>query len=232
MTAKGLQISDVVLVVRRWWWQSFLLGSVLAVLAVGAVWMNFKPSYEATAYLEIKMQSPYVAFPASGESQAFRETQLEIMRNPIVLTKVISQAEIAGLAEAREAEFPLEWLKKRLRVGYVGGSELCQITFQSHDSATTALVANSVMDAYLSLHVDKAAEQTEQIVKLLREEKAKRTGELELLKERVRTMTKQGADKDDQAIAQIIRQSPLAGMEQQRATAEVQCALLRGARGK
>lgn len=187
---ENIGLGDVVDSLRHWWWVSLPAGALLAVVAGAAVWTIFKPTYQAAAWLQIENRRPYVAFPTwEGESKQFAETQVELIRSPLVLSRVLSQPEIARLPEVRAAaDGALEWLTKKVTVKAVGKSELFQVAFAGKNPEHAAAIANAVIDRYLELHSETSARHTDKIIRLLREEKERRANELEQMQDRVRRL--------------------------------------------
>ncbi|MEX0713602.1 MAG: hypothetical protein WD278_14690, partial [Pirellulales bacterium] len=106
---------------------------LLAVLAVAATWLIFEPKYEASAWLQIEEKRPFIAFPASdSESKLFVQTQVELIKSPLVLGEVLANPKIARLPEVRAAaDAPFDWLSENLTVKPVGRSSLFQIAFKA-----------------------------------------------------------------------------------------------------
>lgn len=228
--ASGMGLADLWAVYRRWWWQCTAGGIALAFLGGGAVLALFVPSYEASAWLEIKDQAPVVAFQSANQSSVFAETQIQTIRSPICLLKVVADPVIASLPEIKHSDAPLDWLKQGLKVTYVGRSELCEISFKAENPQAAASVANAVMDAYLSLHTAMRGKEAERIIELLKEEKAHRGEEVRHFQEKVRLITKHATEDDpslmhhDQQV--ILQANPLSGLEERRTAAEVEIAVL------
>ncbi|HEX7448194.1 MAG TPA: hypothetical protein VF306_11645, partial [Pirellulales bacterium] len=226
----GMGLADLWAVYRRWWWQCTFGGLLLGAMAVGVVLALFVPAYEASAWLEIKDQAPIVAFQSANQSSVFAETQIQTIRSPICLSKVIADPVIASLPEIKHSDDPLEWLRQRLKVTYVGRSELCEINFKAENPQAAASVANAVMDAYLSLHTAMRGKEAERIIELLKEEKAHRGEEVRHFQEKVRLITKHATEDDpslmhhDQQV--IMPANPLSGLEERRTAAEVEIAVL------
>lgn len=221
---QGISVMEVLQVLRRWWWQCGLSGLSLSAAAGAIVWFTFVPVYESAAFLEIKNQTPFIAFPDHSNAQAFAQTELETIRSPIVLSRVAAKPEIASLREAQEAKATDRWLAKGLRARYVGSSELCEVAFRANDPSAAALVANAIIDEYLALHQDTSSEQTERMISLLNEQQRERKAEVEALRDSVRTLTKKttGFDpivvsgKDNSAI--VMQDNPISKLQAQRAT--------------
>ena len=81
-----------------------LLSFFLAIVAGGSVYWAFEPVYRAEAWLRIESRAPYIAFPDGNGSRAFVETQVAMIKSPLVLGPVVSQPEIAHLPEVQEQE--------------------------------------------------------------------------------------------------------------------------------
>lgn len=214
--------------VARWWRVALPVGVLLAVAAGSIAWILSIPLYQAEAWLRIEDRRPFVAFPEYGDSRLFVQTQVELIKSPLVLGQVLSEPEIAQLPDLRESLSPIDWLSERLMVAPVGSSELYRISFYGPDPESAALVANAVMDVYLKFHSDQAAMDTQRVIELLDKEKERRVRELERLKENVRTLTKQATGKDPVFVNPgiVMTQTPLGALQDRLATAEVERQLL------
>lgn len=221
---------DLWLVMRRWWWQCLIAGTLLATVTGAAIWVTFEPVYESIAWLELKSQPIVIAFEQTNHSGNFAETQLQTIRSPVVLSKVAAKPEIANQPEARTPDEALIWLTKGLKVGFLGRSELCEIRFKAARPDTAQQVANAIMDTYLSLHSANTSEETKRVVELLKEEKVRRAEEVRSLQERVRLLTKSATEEDPNQLRQeehvFVGEHPLTKLEEHRSTAEVERAVL------
>ena len=230
-SGSAFNLGDLWRTARRWWWQCTFAGSVLAVAACAAIWFFFEPVYVASSWMLIKSQQPHIVYATSGDSQMFAETQLQTIRSPVVLSRVLaSEPEIAKAQDGERFDSHLAWLQKGLRANYVGRSELCEVSFQSSSPSMAAKVANAIVEAYLTLHRDKTGEQSTRIGELLSEEKRSREQEVEYLRGQVRDLARKitghepafvGGDRD-----LVLHESPLSQFEQQRNQAEVEKAYL------
>lgn len=224
---------DVLTFLQHWWWKCLLAGGILSIGAGILVWLTFKPVYEATAWIEIKEQPVFVAFEprlGTGSAQMFFKTQLQMIRSPVILSKLCIDPKIVRFKESQEANSVLEWLESGLKVSFRGDSELCEISFRARQPEAAATVVNSVMAAYLTSQRDQAGQQTDRIIVLLEEERRRRITELEQFQERVRVLAKKVTGRD--AIAGIgkkdvvIAQNPVAEFEARRTAVEVERVVL------
>lgn len=177
--------------VQQWWKLALPIGIALAVAGGAVVWMTFKPTYQGTAWLLIKEQPDYLAFKTDNNNSRFAQNQVELIRSPVVLEKVLAKPEIAQLPELLRQSAPLEWLKKSVVTKNEGGSEIFGISFSGSDPTSVAAILNSIVDSYLEVSAQKAADQTSRVIQLLTEELERRGKEVERLRNNVRVMTKE-----------------------------------------
>ena len=197
---QGVTPLFVLHVLRRWWMIATPVGLLLAVIAVGIVWWTFDKQYEATAWLRIKSQQPYLAFaPGRGErgpGDLFVQTQVEMIRSPLVLAPVMGRPEAAKVPELQKEKDPTLWLAKNIKVRSVGKSELFQISLACAKAKDSAWIVNQVAQEYLVLFGQDEAERTREVINTLKEEKSIRGDEVKRLRENLRELTKQITGKD------------------------------------
>ena len=136
--------------VGRWWRVATPVGVLLAAIASSYIYFVMGPAYEAEAWIRIEDMKPSLAFQ-HADSPRFVNTQIELIRSPMVLNAVISQPEIAKLPEIANVPAPLPWLAARLTARPVGGSELYKLVFETPYSENAALICNAVLDSYLKI---------------------------------------------------------------------------------
>ena len=181
---------------RQWWKVAFPVGLILAGIAAGTVYMLFEPTYKASSWLQILERPPTLVYSSGEGSQGFVNTQVQLIRSPLVLGPVISLPEIADLPEVKGQADPIQWLKNHISVQSVGGSELFTISFAGPKPESAAIIANAVTDTFFNQRRDKDAKQTQRIIELLDEEWERRRTEVETLRENVRELTKQATGRD------------------------------------
>src|SRR3989304_296628 len=129
---KAVSPSFLLWVFQQWWKVGIPVGAVLAATAAVLVIYSYVPRYEARSLLMIEDYSPYVAFSQSSvsrESQRYIQTQLEILRSPVVLEPVLSRPEIAAIQELKEGSDPVELLLHNRSIRPLGGSELYNVSY-------------------------------------------------------------------------------------------------------
>ncbi len=211
---------------RQWWKLALPCGLLLAGTAALVVYVVFRPVYQAAAWIKIDDSRPYVAFHLPDDSRRFAQTQMELMRSPLVLGPVVSQPEIARLTELKNREAPIEWLARKVKVAPVGQSELYRVTFESKDPEAAAKIVNAVVDVYFSMRSRSDSETKQRVIELLEEERDRRAKEVEQLRTVVRDLTKQanpevaqgsaaGADPTKSVLAELQGQMVRAEVERQ-----------------
>ena len=151
------------------------------------------PQYEAAAWLRIEEKTPYLAFELRNDdrSRAFFQTQVELIRSPLVLGLAVKRPEIADLPELADRADKIGWLSKRIQVNPVGESELFKIVFCSPNPNRAAAIANAVTDAYFRLRGQSEAERNQYVLELLQQEKASRASEVLRLRGDLQELAKQ-----------------------------------------
>jgi capsular exopolysaccharide synthesis family protein len=185
-------------VFKEWWRLCIPVGLLLAALVGAAVMYIHVPRYEATALLMIEESPQFIAFSnsSSGQSQRYVQTQLELMRDPVVLERVLSKPEIASIPELALSADRVETLRKNLSVLPRRGSELYNISYTSPIPTQAATVVNAVADEYMEYHRNDDSQRTQRVIDLLEEERRRRAIEVERLRRRVVWLTVEATGKD------------------------------------
>ena len=118
-------------VLRRWWLIAMPVGLVLAAEPDRRPFgCSSSLQYEAAAWLKIDEKAPFLAYETKSEesrSKEFFQTQIEMIRSPLVLGPVVERPEIAQLADLQRKPDTIAWLAKQVKVSPVGESELFRI---------------------------------------------------------------------------------------------------------
>ncbi len=219
-------------VIRRWWLIAFPLGLLLAVGGSAAVWLLFEPQYEAAAWLKIDERVPYLAFEDKAEetrSKAFFQTQIEMIRSPLVLGSVVQRPDIARLPDLQRSSDSIAWLAKQVKVAAVGDSELFKILYTSRNAEAAAAIVNAITESYFKLRDQSEAERTQRVVDLLEKEKANRLKEVIRMQQDLSDMTRQLTGRETYTAkpeGDSQQKSALADLQGRLVTAQVEEAVL------
>ncbi|MBN1910414.1 MAG: polysaccharide biosynthesis tyrosine autokinase [Pirellulales bacterium] len=212
---------------RRWWKVSLPLGLILAATAASVVYVLFEPVYEAEAYLEIKDAKPYVAFRDQDSSRRFVQTQIALLRTPMVLSRVVSNPEIARLPEFKTKLDPFLELREKIKIETVGGSELLRVAYAGPSAVNAAKILNAVVDSYLKLHEEADARRVQQVIELLETQRTAKRKIVEQLRQEYKNLSKSVTGEDPFVTEKKqIRPDPLGDLENELARLEVDRALL------
>jgi polysaccharide biosynthesis transport protein len=217
----GISLVFILNALRQWWKVAVPAGVALAAIAGLIVFMQFKPTYSAAAWLQIQDIPPFVAFePQDREnrSKRFVQTQVELIRSPMILQPILGQPGIADIPELQDQNDPVSWLSRKIKVMPVGDSELYMATFECANPTGSAWFINAVLDQYFKLRNQDDIERTNRVIRLLQQEKTRRAEEIGQLRENVRILTKQATGKDPFAAnpeSNFPRNHPFSGLQEQ-----------------
>ena len=127
------------------------LGLLAVVILIPPFLIHFG-AVEATATIQIRSVRP--SFLAENHEQInydeFVNTQIALLRSPIVLDRVLQTPEVAKLPMVIKQKDRRAWLQKKLRIKRDGNSEIVTVSIvtRSQDNASEKIV-NAVMDCYL-----------------------------------------------------------------------------------
>jgi capsular exopolysaccharide synthesis family protein len=177
----SLTAGSVLAAFRRWFWAAAPIGLLAAIVAGVLVWYYAVPTYRAVAWLQVDGSSPYIAFPQAPEHKAnpFVQTQIELIRSPLVLEEAVQSASIKDLPLIRESAAPAAWLSKKLGVESVGMSDLLQISIETDSPQNAAKIVNAVVDAYVNYEMGQDVKRNTRIIELLERERVRRRDELQ-----------------------------------------------------
>jgi capsular exopolysaccharide synthesis family protein len=219
-------------VLRRWWLIALPVGLLLAAGGSAVAWLLFEPRYEAAAWLKIDDRVPYLAFEQKDDdsrSKLFFQTQIEMIRSPLVLGSVVQHPEIAQLSDFRHSCDSIAWLASRVKVATVGDSELFKIIYTSSSADGAAAIVNAITEAYFKLRDQSEAERTQKVVDLLEKEKIARLKEVIRMRQDLSDMARQLTGRETYTAKpdnDTIRKSAIADLQARLVTAQVEEAVL------
>jgi capsular exopolysaccharide synthesis family protein len=180
-------------VLRQWWYIALPIGCVLATISAALVMLAFTPVYRSTAVMKIASYTPYIAYTSNEQPmkpEEFTETQIELLRSPLVMEQLLTKPEIAELPVFANQENPSRWLAKQVQVEQVGNSELYYVYLDATHPDNAALLVNSILDEYFAVRTRDEESQTKRVLELLGQEKATRAEVIQELREEMRELGK------------------------------------------
>ncbi|MCA9246262.1 MAG: polysaccharide biosynthesis tyrosine autokinase [Planctomycetales bacterium] len=178
--------------VRRWWKIATPIAMIMATAASVSVTLAHVNMYKTTAWLRIEEEKPYVAYKLDSNKarDTFVETQVALIRSPLVLERVVAQPEIARMEELQDVGNPVGFLASFLQVSTVGRSELFTISYTGKNSKNSARITNAVVEAYFKVQAQDEAYRTQRVLELLEEERARRQTRIAQLQSNIHELLK------------------------------------------
>jgi succinoglycan biosynthesis transport protein ExoP len=156
--AGGIDYRRVWHSLRRRWIPAAVLGVTLASLAGGLTFVFLPRGYEAVAWLRVRDKSGM--FGGGGgrdnaEYEAYRKTQVQLIKSPLVLMAALRRPGINGLAAFRDETDQVGWLVRNVQVAAPMESEVLQVKLRGEDPKEITQIVNAVTNAYLTDVVNK-----------------------------------------------------------------------------
>ena len=195
----GLTPAFVWRVMCQWWKWVVPAGILLASVAGAVVWYFHVPMFEASALIKIESEMPFIAFENGSSNQnadRYVQTQIELLRSPVVLGPVLSRPEIASIQEIKTKPDPLMFLQEQLSVKPVGKSELYEVSYTSRLGQDAANVANAAVADYLVMQDREDRHRSQIVIEVLENERVDRGVKVEQLRRRVVDLAKQVTGRD------------------------------------
>jgi len=134
------------------------LGTLLAIVAAISTWFFLPRGYEAVAWLRVRDKGGMLGGGGrdNSEYEAYRKTQVALIKSPFVMTSALRRPGVADLALIREQdEDPVGWLTRSIQVTAPMESEVVQVRLRGKNAADVAKIVNAVTSCYLEDIVNK-----------------------------------------------------------------------------
>jgi polysaccharide biosynthesis transport protein len=138
--------------VRRHWWQILALWVVASAGLVALAYYKIKPSYESTAWLEVKPATRPILSSASitlDDSSALLDTQVQLIKSPDVLSAAANDEKVRGLPRFVGSLDPEAELRKELQVTPVPRTSLILVSMSSESPQEAYVIVETVVRHYL-----------------------------------------------------------------------------------
>ena len=149
---------------RRRWLPAVALALTLGSLAGILTWLFLPRNFEAVAWLRVRDKSGMYGAGAgrdNAEYEAYRKTQVQLIKSPFVLTSALRRPGISSLATFSGEEDPVGWLMRNVQVSAPMESEVVQVRLRGENAKEVTQIVNAVTQAYLNDVVNK--EKTERL---------------------------------------------------------------------
>jgi polysaccharide biosynthesis transport protein len=153
---------------------------LIAAVVIGLWWLTW-PKYTVTASLRIAASEPFVLSIntkkfAPDEFEIYKNTQMSIMTNPLVLNAALRREVEVGeekfvvglLPELAEEADPMGWLTKKLSISFPHQDEIMEVSMTTNNPVHSVAIVNAVVKAYLAEVVDAERREREKRISELR----------------------------------------------------------------
>lgn len=151
----GLDTKRLLHALRRRWLPALALGLLTGIAVAVPVWLFLPRGYEAVVWLRIRASGTLLSEGRSAEYDAYRKTQLQLLRSPVVLNAALRKPGISSLRMITEQDDPQAWLAKTIEPVVQGDSEVMQLKFRGAVAEETAKILNAITSCYLDDIVNK-----------------------------------------------------------------------------
>ncbi len=127
------------------------VGLALAVVAAVPTWLLVPHGYEAVAWLRVRDKAGMLSTAGrdGAEYEAYRKTQVQLIKSPFVLSSALRRPGVADCNALRDEPDPVGWLESSITVTAPPHSEVLQIGLRGERPSETALIVNAVTQSYL-----------------------------------------------------------------------------------
>jgi polysaccharide biosynthesis transport protein len=143
---------------RRRWIPAAVLGVTLATLAGILTFLLLPRGFEAVAWLRVRDKSGMYGTGMgrdNAEYEAYRKTQVQLIKSPLVLMAALRRPGINGLETIRGEEDKVGWLVRNVQVSAPMESEVIQVRLRGEDPQEITQIVNAVAGSYLNDVVNK-----------------------------------------------------------------------------
>ena len=143
---------------RRRWLPATALALALASIAGILTWVFLPKGFESVAWLRVRDKSGMFGVGGgrdNAEYEAYRKTQVQLIKSPFVLTSALRRPGISSLSTLSAEDDPVGYLMRNIQVSAPMESEVVQVLMRGEDAKEVTQIVNAVAQAYLSDVVNK-----------------------------------------------------------------------------
>jgi succinoglycan biosynthesis transport protein ExoP len=159
-----------------------LLTTALALAAAFVYLSKAKPVYTSTSRIYVEQSGPKIfAETEEGimtQSKNYLYTQAELLKSMPILADVLDVPGVRQMKTFARVDNSIAHLKRNLDVRVGKKDDIINVSFNSPYPAEAAQLANEVVDSYITYHASRKRSTSAEVLKILQNEKAKRSEEL------------------------------------------------------
>jgi succinoglycan biosynthesis transport protein ExoP len=143
---------------RRRWIPATVVALTLGSIAGALTFLFLPQGYESVAWLRVRDKSGMYGAGMgrdNAEYEAYRKTQVQLIKSPLVLMAALRRPGVNGLATLQAEEDKVGWLMRNVQVSAPMESEVLQVRLRGEDPREITAIVNAVTNAYLTDVVNK-----------------------------------------------------------------------------
>ena len=185
---------------KRCRWGCALIASlVLGSLAGVILTVLFMPQHEATVHIQVRAARPQFIvdhnsqqFDRPEQYGSFVQTQMALIRNPIVIDRVLENPAVARWDVVREqGANRREWLLRRLHIKHIANSQIVEVSVRTNSADVSEAIVNAVTKAYFEFVEETARRSNNELIGSLRVEEHKQRQLATTFQESIRRKTRE-----------------------------------------
>jgi polysaccharide biosynthesis transport protein len=156
--AGGLDYRRVWHSFRRRWVPATVVALTLGSIAGALTFLFLPQGYESVAWLRVRDKSGMYGAGMgrdNAEYEAYRKTQVQLIKSPLVLMAALRRPGVNGLATLQAEEDKVGWLMRNVQVSAPMESEVLQVRLRGENPQEITAIVNAVTNAYLTDVVNK-----------------------------------------------------------------------------
>jgi len=160
-----------------------LLTTALLPAAAFTYFLKATPIYTSTSRIYVEQSGPKIITEIEEgimtRSKNYLYTQAELLKSTPILASVLALPGIGQMKTFAQVDNQIAYLKKTLKTHVGKKDDIISVSFDSPYRAEAARLINAVVDSYITYHATQKRSTAAEVLKILQNEKTRRSKELE-----------------------------------------------------
>ncbi|MBL8821553.1 MAG: polysaccharide biosynthesis tyrosine autokinase [Planctomycetia bacterium] len=202
--SKKVNVWILLQALKRRWFQAGVVAILLAVLAATILWFVV-PYTQPSVYARIRILDRVGgSWQEHPDPPLQRQTQVALIKNPVFMSSVLKNSDVAKLSVIKEQPDPEDWLMKELKVEFPFGPEVMQFSMSGDKPHELKILVNNIREVYLrDFGSETKKERMDRLTRLTRFDDMAKT-EIDVLREKMRKNADAGKDVNTETV--LLRQ--------------------------
>lgn len=198
--SKKVNVWILLQALKRRWFQAGVVAILLAVLAATILWFVV-PYTQPSVYARIRILDRVGgSWQEHPDPPLQRQTQVALIKNPMFMSSVLKNPDVAKLSVIKEQPDPEDWLMKELKVEFPFGPEVMQFSMSGDKPHELKILVNNIREVYLrDFGSETKKERMDRLTRLTRFDDMAKT-EIDVLREKMRKNADAGKDVNTETV--------------------------------